>query len=182
MISIGGLGANVGGTDPWLIGGPDPFARGLGVFDLTALQWADKFDADAEDYQSPSVVNQWYSSGKLSSVQWTSDDVQALFTPSNGSHSTTQPSGPSSHKSKINVGAIVGGVVGGIVALVCVAGLIWLWYRRRRKSVQQSYEKTPNQEQRSVFDGKSVSELHAQSQRSELAVSDGPYELAGRNA
>ncbi|KAL0063148.1 hypothetical protein AAF712_009938 [Marasmius tenuissimus] len=42
-------------------------------------------------------------------------------------------SGDNSGRSKTPVGAIAGGVVGGVVALLGIAGLIWLLMRRRRR-------------------------------------------------
>ena len=59
MISIGGrqpssldvLGAQ---ADPW--------AGGLGVFDMTALEWVDHYDAAAAKYVSPDIVKSYYNS------------------------------------------------------------------------------------------------------------------------
>lgn len=41
----------------------DPWVNGLGVFDVSELQWKNHYEAGAEKYQSPAVVRQWYSDG-----------------------------------------------------------------------------------------------------------------------
>ena len=34
---------------------PDTFSQGLGVFDMTEMQWSDQYDANAESYVTPQV-------------------------------------------------------------------------------------------------------------------------------
>lgn len=36
---------------------------GVGIFDLTELQWTDAYDADADDYESPEEIREWYNNG-----------------------------------------------------------------------------------------------------------------------
>lgn len=61
MLSIGGLDPtsnyNVS-TSPWSI--PDPFPQGLGIFDMTEMEWVQTYDPDAAAYASPQIVQQWY--------------------------------------------------------------------------------------------------------------------------
>jgi hypothetical protein len=40
----------------------DPWTNGLGIFDLTALTWLESFNASAESYKQPSIVQQYYAS------------------------------------------------------------------------------------------------------------------------
>jgi hypothetical protein len=40
----------------------DPWASGLGIFDMTAFAWADHYDSAATSYQSPDVVKLYYNS------------------------------------------------------------------------------------------------------------------------
>lgn len=42
---------------------PDPLKQGIGVFDMTDMSWKLGYDADADDYQSPQIVKDWYSAG-----------------------------------------------------------------------------------------------------------------------
>jgi hypothetical protein len=49
-----------GGADPTNPGNAsltrDPFAQGIGIFDMTAMQWSSKYDAGAAAYKSPDVI------------------------------------------------------------------------------------------------------------------------------
>ncbi|KAK7700822.1 hypothetical protein SLS64_010673 [Diaporthe eres] len=77
MLSIGGTDASKG--YPAEFADPDPWIQGLGVFDMTALRWTDGYANDAEAYDNPEVVKQFYRDGGLDKVQWTSDEVKNLF-------------------------------------------------------------------------------------------------------
>lgn len=57
MLSIGGTNDAAGFT------GVDPFPQGLGILDLTALTWGNSYDAEADKYESPKVVQDWYDDG-----------------------------------------------------------------------------------------------------------------------
>ena len=64
MVVIGGLDPTVGDVDPWTWNSPpDPWPQGIGVFDLTALQWKDSYEAKAPHYSAPDIVTQYYQSG-----------------------------------------------------------------------------------------------------------------------
>ena len=39
----------------------DPFAKGLGVFDMTEMRWKDSYDANALAYRTPEAVKGWYA-------------------------------------------------------------------------------------------------------------------------
>jgi hypothetical protein len=62
MLSIGGSNLALGFPDSW-IKDPDPFVQGLGVFDLTAMNWSPGYNASAAAYESPQVVKDWYGQG-----------------------------------------------------------------------------------------------------------------------
>lgn len=59
MLSIGGIDSQA--DKPW--GSKDPFAQGLGVFDMTELKWKEDFDHKAAAYDSPEPIREWYSGG-----------------------------------------------------------------------------------------------------------------------
>ncbi|KKY29870.1 putative kelch repeat protein [Diaporthe ampelina] len=77
MLSIGGTDASKG--YPAEFADPDPWAQGLGVFDMTGLRWTDGYANDAVAYDTPEVVKQFYRDGGLGKVQWASDEVENLF-------------------------------------------------------------------------------------------------------
>lgn len=57
MLVSGGL------TGEWDWTVPDPWAQALGIFDLNTWGWSDKYDADADVYDSPDTIMNWYSGG-----------------------------------------------------------------------------------------------------------------------
>ncbi|KAF5593232.1 kelch repeat [Fusarium subglutinans] len=131
MLSIGGN--NWGKDEGWK--DKDPWTQGIGILDLPSLTWSSEYDAEAEDYESPKVVKDWYQSDD--EVEWDNREVAKLF----ASMSTTTPKstdGPkfdssSKDSSPTPVGAIAGGVVGGVAAIVALVG-IWLCIRRRKRN------------------------------------------------
>ncbi|KAL8660532.1 MAG: hypothetical protein Q9202_006455 [Teloschistes flavicans] len=135
---------SIGGHDPTDVYNnsvvADPFFQGLGIFDLTEMRWSDRYDADAEAYETPAVVKAWYAENGTYPTQWSTPDVQRLFEQTNSTQGgSTSPSSPSTSSSppkgsiSTNTGAIAGGVVGGILALCILASLILWWFRRRKR-------------------------------------------------
>lgn len=84
MLSIGGTDVSKG--YPAEFADPDPWAQGLGVLDMTSLRWTDRYSSDAPAYDTPDVVKQFYRDGGLAKVQWTSDEVEGLFSSSKSGH------------------------------------------------------------------------------------------------
>ena len=75
MVSIGGrlpssLSALGAEQDPW--------ASGLGVFDMTAFEWADHYDAAGQAYQSPDVVKQYYAN-EYEVPNWSDQTLASIF-------------------------------------------------------------------------------------------------------
>ncbi|KAF2143194.1 uncharacterized protein K452DRAFT_268529 [Aplosporella prunicola CBS 121167] len=136
MLSIGGIDWDKGFPEAWQ--DVDPWEQGLGVFDLTELKWKTNYDAGADAYKSPQVVQDWYNQGNAKDVAWRDDQVRALFSaetaaqagPSNSSSSRDDEDGSTSN----NTGAIVGGTVGGVAALLLLACLAWFLLRRRKRA------------------------------------------------
>ncbi|KAG4273344.1 kelch repeat protein [Fusarium proliferatum] len=134
MLSIGGN--NWGKDEGWK--DKDPWTQGIGILDLPGLTWSSDYNAEAEDYESPKVVKDWYQSGDR--VEWDNRDVEKLFASMSSTtpRSTNGPkSGPlPSNSSPTPVGAIAGGVVGGVAAIVALVG-VWLWIRRRKRNASE---------------------------------------------
>lgn len=61
LLSIGGFNDNDNTSARY--SGVDPWKQGLGVFDMTELEWSDGYRADALVYESPQVVKDWYNEG-----------------------------------------------------------------------------------------------------------------------
>ncbi|KAJ3467995.1 hypothetical protein MRS44_005559 [Fusarium solani] len=132
MIVLGGL------TSEWKWEEPDPWAQALGIFDLKAWRWSDKYDPDASAYDSPYTIIDWYQAGGLDNVNWSDDYIRMVFDNSAEWTSHT-PSGSDSDSSssKTRAGAIAGGTIGCVVAIALLGGGYFLW-RRKRKAPESS--------------------------------------------
>ncbi|MCJ1349100.1 hypothetical protein MMC31_007336 [Peltigera leucophlebia] len=84
MIIIGGVnltndtdwaGYADSGTEP-----RDPWAEGIGIFDMTTLTFKDSYEHKAKPYEAPEVIQSFYSDkSKRYPATWTSSAVQELF-------------------------------------------------------------------------------------------------------
>lgn len=119
----------VGNRQMVIVGGKEPFlthpsqvtdiwTQGIGIFDLTAMEWKDQYDAGAAPYVTPDVVKAWYNEHGQYPASWSNAIVEAWFT-------RTAPPG------SLNLGAIAGGVVGLVVVLFLVGLLTYFFMRRR---------------------------------------------------
>ncbi|KAK4446547.1 hypothetical protein QBC34DRAFT_149052 [Podospora aff. communis PSN243] len=118
LLSVGGIDTDVKFPDNFL--DPDPWANGLGVFDLTDLIWRDRYDAEAAPYQSPAVVREWYSKFGVASVKWSSDAVTRLFTElMTPPERITRPTGPHGDSPSGTPGGLDTGSKIAIVVSVC---------------------------------------------------------------
>ena len=142
MVSIGGLvtdvSMEVSSDGPESLGYnslPDPWLQGLGIFDLTAMEWKEEYDPAAAPYVTPDVVKAYYQRNGRGPASWTNDIVQAWFTKTTWDHTDSRnytdprssPSIPHAGlsslpgSSKSSTGAIAGGTVGGVVAFMLIA-------------------------------------------------------------
>jgi hypothetical protein len=123
----------------------EPWANGLGIFDMTKLDWTNTYDAAAPAYERPILVSQFYANNSRYPIEWGDPELESIFTSPNGT-ATTNVSGSSSNDNSISnnisnsisnsgdriVNDVVGGVIGGISMLAIIASLIF-WRRCRYK-------------------------------------------------
>ena len=161
MVSIGGLvtdvSMEVSSNGPISLGYnslPDPWLQGLGIFDLTAMEWKEEYDPTAAPYVTPDAVKAHYQRNGRGPASWTNDIVQAWFTETTSSHTASSNHTDSSNhrdssstpsiaqsggsglpgSSKSNIGAIAGGTVGGVVAFTFITlGALFLMRCHRRR-------------------------------------------------
>ena len=127
---------------------PDPWPQGLGIFDLTAMEWKEGYDPAAAPYVTPDAVKAYYQRNGRGPASWSNGVVQAWFTETTSNHtysssipstphpssSTPQPGLPGlSRSSEDNIGAISGGTVGGAGAFALIALLAFFLLRRHRR-------------------------------------------------
>ncbi|MCJ1271096.1 hypothetical protein MMC22_010995 [Lobaria immixta] len=158
ILTIGGLDTNSKHTVDTLVytspydTTPDPFAQGLAIFDMTSLQFADKYIAKAPQYVQSDTVKFYYdtrpatkfSSPKLAKLIENTHFANATASSANNSSSPSQSdsenstatparstqSSSSNTSHKTSVGAIAGGVVGGVALLLLLGALIFLVRKR----------------------------------------------------
>ena len=169
MVSVGGLVTDISlqvtneGPESLGINSlPDPWPQGLGIFDLTAMEWKEGYDSAASPYVTPDAVKAYYQRNGRGPASWSNGVVQAWFTETASNHtdssstlstpqpgsstprpgsstprpgsSTPQPGLPgSSGSSENNIGAIAGGTVGGAAAFALIALFAFFPLRRHRR-------------------------------------------------
>ena len=150
MLSIGGLNPSATSFSA-AINDTDPFWEGIKVFDLTALQWTNYYNASAAPYTAPTAVAAHYAAGSRYPSAWSSDDLEKLFVKPNTEAATpVKPSAPDwpqpGEPSTTNSGAAVtGGVIGGTAGLL-TAGLVLYFLALKRaewKNRKQEGSKPP---------------------------------------
>ncbi|KAK1234643.1 hypothetical protein PQX77_002146 [Marasmius sp. AFHP31] len=96
---------------------------------------------------------------------------------SSGGRGGNNRGGDSSGGSKTPVGTIAGGVVGGVVALLGIAGFVWLLMRRRRRSRDGPRELYPREDFNPFMHGASGG--HAQQYHDHPQADDGATSVLG---
>jgi hypothetical protein len=207
MISIGGI-QDHGTTDTWATW-KDPWPNGLGIFDMTALNWTDTYDAKADPYERGGLVDDFYTTNPRFPATWGDPELLSIFganvssnasltsgpgsaTNTSGTSSATNSgSSDSSHSS--NLGDMIGGAVGGVAALAILIGIIF-WLIQRRKHSRQTSSVGPefpateidSEEPKEMWanGGAQYNEIETNANRHEVADRSDPrpYELPGASA
>lgn len=76
MIVVGGVTANFADDNLQ----KDPWNQGLGVFDLTNLEWQSSYNPSADPYRTPGIVKDYISANGQYPTSWDSSTVAAFFT------------------------------------------------------------------------------------------------------
>ncbi|KAK1776751.1 hypothetical protein QBC45DRAFT_356772 [Copromyces sp. CBS 386.78] len=186
MLVVGGHGQN---KSLWA---EDPFPQGLGIFDMVDLTWSEegKYEAGAEDYRTPKLVEEWYQDRNLSAMSWSNDEVKSMFlknpvsfsATSTATSASTHSTGSGEKSSSVSkAGPIAGGVVGGVVILGMLAGLAYYFWRKRSKPSPSEEELEPDQSGNAPNDSPSLElkgELPTEGPATEVYIP--PEELACR--
>jgi Kelch motif len=186
MIVTGGLNP-ASANQSELINSRDIWTQGIGVFDLTAMQWKDNYDTNAQPYMTPDAVKSWYAANGPYPSVWDDPAVEDFFTqssidPSNGGANLGGASPEDgSGSSKPNAGAIAGGVVGGVAGLALLATSFWFLRRSRRRPSHPRPNSTGSKEETleaqgdSTYHSQGSSSIHGNMEtKAELGVSNPP--------
>jgi len=63
LILVGGLAPNNDGNADLGWRSPDPWTQNIGVYDMAALKWKDRYDSGAPNYETLGLIKQWYARG-----------------------------------------------------------------------------------------------------------------------
>lgn len=185
MLSIGGIIQNDATiTDPW--------ANGLGIFDITDLVWKFNFSANAAAYVPSKLVANYYSAaGSRYPSTWADPALATIFNEASttggsisptSSTPPTSPTASSSAQPHSNIGTIAGGTVGGVAGAAIIAGFAFLFWRRRDRKPDDSQPYTERDSQNynhpSEMDTGMVPEMEGSKRVLEMDSSQGPR-LAG---
>ena len=140
MLSIGGLKPSLAKIST-AVNDTDLFWEGIKVFDMTALEWTNYYNASSAPYNPSKVISDYYG-GELGFPSWSLPAVENLFI--NRTLSKSSPSPTPLHKAMTyHLEGTIGGTVGGIgVSLVSIACIILLSLRRKRKKLRERREAT----------------------------------------
>lgn len=123
---------------------PDPWQQGIGIFDMSAMQWSDSYDHAAAPYVTPDMVKTYCQQNGREPASWSNDIAKSWFTESSVTESAPQRPDPASQTGLVdssrsmNINAIVGGTVGAVAAIAFVALLALFLLRRRRRRIHSA--------------------------------------------
>lgn len=138
MMSIGGLNPSFASL-PGALNDTDPFWEGIKVFDMTALEWTNYYNASAAPYTPSEVILSYYG-GQQKYPSWSLSAVQDLFVTRNPSASSPTPN-PRHGAKELGLKDTIAVSVGGVGAfLLCLAGFILLIVRRKRERTRRREE------------------------------------------
>ncbi|CZT45257.1 uncharacterized protein RSE6_05552 [Rhynchosporium secalis] len=169
----------------------EPWAFGIGIFDLHSLKWGVNYNPNAPAYVQSTAVSEFYESNSMYPI-WDDENLGSLFLSSKASSTsatspTTSPPGTTSststpetlHPSKTPVAAIAGGTVGGVAALAAVIFAWWFW-RSRRSGKPDAAPRDSEPVVSGLHDTPAVNELPTE-RRPEMASTGYNYHKVGQN-
>lgn len=118
------------------------------MFDMTALQWTNYYNATAEPYLAPSAVAVQYAAGSRYPSTWSGNDLEDLFLkPTSKPSAQTQPSASASPQQEMphrrdHTKPVAGGAIGDVAAVALVGLVLYLFVRRRAKAKSRELEES----------------------------------------
>ena len=77
MVSIGGRAVTMNSTIQNIP--PDPWHNGIGIFDMSAMEWTSQYDPNAASYVTPAIIKTYYQKNGRYPTTWSSDEVENWF-------------------------------------------------------------------------------------------------------
>lgn len=140
MLSIGGLNPSLADL-PVAMNDTDPFWEGIKVFDMTALEWTNYYNASSAFYTPSRIILDYYG-GELKYPSWSLSAVENLFIDRSSSKSSPSPI-PIQKGTTFHTDDTIGGTVGGVGALLAsITCVIFLFVRKKGKKHRKREEAT----------------------------------------
>lgn len=150
----------------------DPWSKGLGVFDLSDMEWKSSYDADAAPYTSPQVVRTYIDQHGTFPTTWSDSTVETWFTEkrvlsielitwlvakavlTEGENPSSSPPNPSKPQS-LSGGQIAGAVIGSIAGIaLIISGLFYLRRRHQQRKHSTAQHSEINEFRKAELEGK----------------------------
>ena len=137
LLSVGGQ--DISQKDPWNT--PDTAnIQGFGVFDLNTLNWTHRYNASADPYRRPSIVEEFYSGKGALPIKWTDPALESLITRNItvplATRNTTLPAISRSKNSTST--AMITGLTTGFVCLFILTIAFILFFKRRQRRIARA--------------------------------------------
>ncbi|CAF9912087.1 MAG: hypothetical protein ALECFALPRED_007866 [Alectoria fallacina] len=140
ILSIGGLNPSLADLAV-AMNDTDPFWEGIKVFDMTALEWTNYYNASSASYTPSGIILDYYG-GELKYPPWSLSAVENLFIHRSSSKSSPSPI-PIQKGMKSHTDDTIGGTVGGVGALLAsITCVIFLFVRKKGKKHRKREEAT----------------------------------------
>lgn len=123
MLSVGG---NQPSSSDELGLALDPWVNGLGIFDMTDLEWVSAYDPNAGNYETPAIVKDYCDSDNYTIPTWSNPLPADAFTYRGDNTSHVK-------HTRSDTGVIAGVVIGGVIGLILIALTAAFFVRRHKR-------------------------------------------------
>lgn len=205
MVSIGGKVVTPNASrQAWgaTNGVPDPWEQGIGIFDMSELEWKSEYDPSAPPYVTPDVIQSYYNENGHFPKTWSNPTIERWFKDMSTSNHTYWPqyfsdlfeepkhnttSSATKNEGSSHTGAIAGGVFGGVAAITLIILAIYLYRRHVSKSARQhgfiaESEEAFSMPRCEMDSTENPKELYGTIYQTELPVHEQPMELPADSA
>lgn len=177
---------SIGGRQQEKLDDPEPWPNGLGIFDMTTLNWTGSYDTNAQAYTRHSSIESVYTNTLGYPISWSDPALPEIFKVKSNNASSTDAttSSPASTSNDTvatnsNVKIIVPVVLCGAALLVFLIFLILYFIRRSKRQKDMRDEPKINELSEETWKGE---EVHADSKSpygmAQMKINEMPSELA----
>jgi hypothetical protein len=189
MVVVGGVVIEPGvSSDAFTVfgGSADPWEQGIGIFDMSELEWKASYNASAATYVTPDVVKIDIAENGPFPASWSDEVVENWFRSTGASSTEAAMSKSTKSSSSVDDATIAGGVMGAVVGTASIGVAVWYLLRRRRRQQQQlgfaHYERDIETSKTKIVEAEAANirhEMDGSPQKTELPAVDKSPEAPG---